>query len=189
MGPIFGLRFVEGEEGGAVSAPAEGDAETAPAEDTDTTTVEGSESDAEASDDDSDTVDWEAKYKAAIEHSRKWEDRAKANKAAADKLAELEAGTKTETDQLRAELAEARQAASRFKVASANGLSDEDAELFLTASDEEGLEAQAKRLIELSEKKKPKRSVAIDDESRDRTPPAPSLKTGHDLWARLKANS
>lgn len=186
MGPVW-LRFVEGEEGGAVSAPAEGDAETAPAEDTDTTAVEDSTTDAEASGEESGAVDWEAKYKAAIEHSRTWEERAKSNKAAADKLKELEDGVKTETDTLRSELAEARREATRFKVASAHGLSAEDAALFLTADGEEAMEAQAKRLIELSEKKKPKRTVEVPDESRDRTPPAPSLNTGHELWNRLKS--
>lgn len=37
------------------------------------------------------SVDWEAKYKEAIQHSREWETRAKSNKNAADELAQLKA--------------------------------------------------------------------------------------------------
>lgn len=54
------------------------------------------------------TVDWQAKYEAMREHSREWEQRAKANKAAADELQELKAAQMSEQEKLtaRAEAAE-----------------------------------------------------------------------------------
>lgn len=55
-------------------------------------------------------IDWQAKYEAMREHSREWEARAKANKAAADELQELKAAQMTEQEKLtaRAEAAEAK---------------------------------------------------------------------------------
>ena len=43
-------------------------------------------------------VDWEAKYKDAIAHSREWEKRAKDNKAAADELEKLKQSQMSETE-------------------------------------------------------------------------------------------
>nr|DAV64849.1 MAG TPA: Major head protein [Bacteriophage sp.] len=53
-------------------------------------------------------TDWEAKYRDAISHSREWESRAKANKAAADELEALKQSQLSETEKLthRAEKAE-----------------------------------------------------------------------------------
>lgn len=58
-------------------------------------------------------TDWKAKYEAMREHSREWEQRAKANKAAADELQEIKAAQMTEQEKLtaRAEAAEAKLAA------------------------------------------------------------------------------
>ena len=52
--------------------------------------------------------DWKAKYEAMREHSREWEQRAKANKAAADELQEIKAAQMSEQEKLtaRAEAAE-----------------------------------------------------------------------------------
>ncbi|PWL79016.1 MAG: hypothetical protein DBY20_03830 [Coriobacteriia bacterium] len=52
--------------------------------------------------------DWEAKYKAAMAHSREWEKKAKANQGAADELEKLREGQQTELEkaQARAEAAE-----------------------------------------------------------------------------------
>lgn len=76
-------------------------------------------------------------------------------KAKAEKLDEIEAANKSEIEKA----AEARTAAEqraakaeadalRWKVAASHGISDEDAELFLTGTDEETLTRQAKRLGE-----------------------------------------
>lgn len=56
------------------------------------------------------TTDWQAKYEAMREHSREWERKAKANKAAADELEQLKAAQMTEQEKLtaRAEAAEAK---------------------------------------------------------------------------------
>lgn len=43
-------------------------------------------------------VDWEAKYKDAIAHSREWEKRAKDNKAAADELKQLKQSQMSEAE-------------------------------------------------------------------------------------------
>lgn len=55
-------------------------------------------------------VDWEAKYKEAVEQSRKWEGRAKANKEKADRWDAYQQEGMTEAEKLakRAEAAEAR---------------------------------------------------------------------------------
>lgn len=58
-------------------------------------------------------VDWEAKYKEAVAQSRKWEDRAKANKDKADRWDAQQQEGMTEVEKLtkRAEEAEAKLAA------------------------------------------------------------------------------
>jgi predicted ATP-dependent protease len=93
-------------------------------------------------------IDWKAK-------AREWEKRAKENKSAADRLAELEEANKTEAQKTAERLAAAEKAAadaladaSRFKIAAKFNISDEDAELFLTGADEETLTRQAERLAE-----------------------------------------
>ena len=43
-------------------------------------------------------IDWEAKYKEALGHSRDWEKKAKANKAAADELEKLKESQMSETE-------------------------------------------------------------------------------------------
>lgn len=74
-------------------------------------------------------------------------------KSKADKFDQLEEANKSEQQKLtdRAEAAEqaaekAQAEALRFKVASKHGISDEDAELFLTGTDEDTLTKQAQRL-------------------------------------------
>lgn len=77
----------------------------------------------------------------------------KSLKAKAQRLDEIEDAQKSEAQraaeriaELEAQANEAKRDALRFKVASKHGISDEDAELFLTASDEETLTKQAERL-------------------------------------------
>jgi hypothetical protein len=94
------------------------------------------------------TTDWKAK-------AREWERRAKENKSAADELAALKQSQMSEAERTAARLAEleqqaqaARSEALRYRVATRYGISDDDAELFLTAGDEETLERQARALSE-----------------------------------------
>jgi hypothetical protein len=93
-------------------------------------------------------VDWKAK-------AREWEKRAKENKSAADELVALRQAQMSESERTSARLVElereaqtARSEALRYRVATRYGIGDEDAELFLTATDEETLERQAKALAE-----------------------------------------
>ncbi|PJM72342.1 helicase [Bifidobacterium primatium] len=78
-------------------------------------------------------MDWEAKYREAVSHSREWEKRAKDNKAAADELQQLKEAQMTEqqkaearTAKLQKELdalkAEKQAAAWRSQVAEETGL-------------------------------------------------------------------
>ena len=98
-------------------------------------------------------TDWEAKYRETLAEARKHEKRAKENGAAARRLAEIEESQKTEAQRqseriaaLGAEAAEARADALRMRVAAKHGISEDDAALFLTASDEETVTRQAVRL-------------------------------------------
>jgi len=85
--------------------------------------------------------------------SRENEDRAKANAKAAERLAEIEEANKTEAEKaaerLRAaetDATTARSEALRLRVAAKHGISEEDADLFLTGTDEATLTKQAERL-------------------------------------------
>lgn len=75
-------------------------------------------------------------------------------KKAAKRLQELEDEGKTENQRLtdrisglEGELTSARREALVFRISAAHGIGDEDAELFLTGSDEETLTRQAERLV------------------------------------------
>lgn len=102
---------------------------------------------------------FDADYVAKLrKEAAKYRTEAKANADAAKKLAEIEESTKTEQQKLEERLAEAQQAADqaraealRFKIASKFGVSDEDAELFLTGTDEDTLTKQAERLAARNE--------------------------------------
>ena len=95
-------------------------------------------------------TDWKAE-------ARKWEQRAKDNKSAADELATLKNSQKTESERLAEALAEAKTEAEQVpgKVSEAlrshlvkiHEISDEDAELFLTSTDPEVLLKQAERFV------------------------------------------
>ena len=98
-----------------------------------------------------DSIDWKAE-------ARKWESRAKDNKSAADRLAAIEEANKSEAQRAAERLATAEKAAAdamaealRFKIAAKFSVSDEDAELFLTGTDEETLTRQADRLARRAE--------------------------------------
>lgn len=91
----------------------------------------------------------------------KYRTEAKANAAAAEELAQIKEAQKTEAQKAADRLAEAEAkataaeaAAVRWKVAAKYGVSDEDADLFLTGTDEETLTKQAQRLTGLAEERK-----------------------------------
>lgn len=65
----------------------------------------------------------------------------------AEKLSKEEKSAKEAAD-ARSEAEQARAEALRWRIAARHGISDEDAELFLTGSDEETLTRQAERLTE-----------------------------------------
>ena len=105
-------------------------------------------------------IDWKAK-------AREWEKRAKENKTAADELASIREAQKSDAEKqaervaaLETEAQAARVEALRFKVAAKHGIADEDAELFLTGSDEETLTRQATRLVERESDRKKQGNVA-----------------------------
>lgn len=93
------------------------------------------------------TVDfWKAK-------AREQEKRAKENAEAAKRLSEIEESNKTEVQKaadritsLEREVSTAKAEALRFKIAAKFNVTDEDADLFLTGTDEETLTKQAERL-------------------------------------------
>lgn len=132
------LRFIEGTDGGAATAPQATDEQQPTAE---------QES---ASED----VDYKAKYEAMKAHSREWEAKAKANIAAAKKLQELEDAGKSELEKLGEQLTASQQAnvelqakLDRLTIAGEHGISPKDAELFLRG-DKDTMVAQAKALAE-----------------------------------------
>jgi len=91
--------------------------------------------------------------------AREQEKRAKENAAARLELDELKKAQLSTEEKLAQELGEAAQRAAqaeaeavRWRIAAKYGISDEDAELFLTGSDEETLARQAGRFKELAVK-------------------------------------
>lgn len=77
-------------------------------------------------------------------------------KQAAAELQQIKDAQKTDAEKtadqiaaLQAELAESKATAVRARIQASHGISDEDAELFLTATDEAALEKQAKALAAL----------------------------------------
>ena len=97
---------------------------------------------------------FDADYVAKLrQEAARYRTEAKANAEAAKKLSEIEDAQKSEVEkaaeriaELEKQASEAQREALRFKVASKHGISDEDADLFLTGSDEETLTKQAERL-------------------------------------------
>lgn len=136
------LRFIEGAGDGPVSADDGAQPATPPAD------AGGGE------------TDWKAEAERWKQHSRTWEDRAKANSEARKRLDEIEDSNKSELEKLQEQLkAEAERVAEfeqkatlaekarvRADIASEFGISKEDRELFLTADDEDTLRKQAEKL-------------------------------------------
>lgn len=126
-------------------------ADVAPAQDA----AEGQQNDTEQAPGWDDLFDGEdpRKVREALDNSRKWEKRAKDNKAAADRLAELEAERMTDAERHEARIkaaeeraAELEAANDRKAVAIEHGLSAEDAALLDHMTDVDAMHAVAKRL-------------------------------------------
>lgn len=105
--------------------------------------------------------DYKALYEASVKESRKWEERAKANKGKADKWDELSAGSDSIEERIAALESEnkaMKDAKSRqelvAKVAAATGL-PESLVATLNGEDEEALTAQAKAIADLKPKGAP----------------------------------
>lgn len=118
----------------------------------DTTAVEADPAEAPAQE-----IDWKAKFEETQAHSRKWEERAKANADAAKRLSEIEESSKTDAqrqaeaiEKANADLAEARAELARIsvekiraEVANAKGVPAH----LLVGSDQAEFEASADALI------------------------------------------
>ena len=99
--------------------------------------------------------DWEAKYKEALGHSRDWEKKAKANKAAADELEKLKESQMSETEKAakRTQELEAQVAAYKAKEQQADWKAQVSAETGVPADVIEGdsleaMQSHAKRIHE-----------------------------------------
>lgn len=122
--------------------------------DTDSGTADPAESQEDTQDTEPKTFDAEYVDKLRKENA-KYRTEAKANAEAAKRLAQLEESQKTEAEKQAEKIAElekqiegATVQAVRARMAAKYQIAPEDADLFLTGSDEETVEAQAKRLSE-----------------------------------------
>src|SRR5690606_24531063 len=79
--------------------------------------------------------------------AQKWMDAEEANKSEIERAREEAANATAAAEAARTE-------ALRYRIANKHKSSDEDAEVFLTASDEEALERQATRLAEIADAKR-----------------------------------
>ena len=121
---------------------------------------------------------FDAEYvKKLREEAAKYRTEAKANAEAAKRLAEIEEATKSEAEKTAERLAAAERAAEiaraealRFKIASRFQIDDEDADLFLTGTDEETLTKQAERLSQRSDARK-KQGNHVPREGTNTPPP------------------
>lgn len=100
-------------------------------------------------------TDWKATSRLWERRAKDNKDRADANEAAAQRLAQIEgeqgaaeAKNAERITELENKLAAAERTALVARVQASHGVSDEDAALFLTGEDEKTLNAQAKRLAE-----------------------------------------
>lgn len=121
-----------------------------------------------------DAKTFDADYVAQLrKEAAKYRTEAKANAEAAKRLAEIEESQKSEAQKaadraaaLEAERDQAVIAGLRYKIAAQHRISDEDAELFLTGTDEETLQRQAERL------------AARDEDAGRPRPPKPDQNQG-----------
>lgn len=94
-----------------------------------------------------------ADYKDVKAKADRLDELEKANKSEAEKFAERIAALESENSRIQSE-------ALRSRIQAKHGISDEDAALFLTGTDEDSLTAQAKRLAEREADRKKRGGVA-----------------------------
>lgn len=136
----------------------------------------------------------EAYVKKLRDEAAKYRTEAKANADAAKRLAEIEEANQTEAEKQAKRLAdletEAKQAkaeALRFKIAAKFSVTDEDADLFLTGSDEETLTKQAERLAARNEEAGKPRAPKPDP-NQGRTPNGAPLDPRSADLAQIEAD-
>lgn len=116
----------------------------------------------------SDSKTFDAEYVEKLrKEAAKYRTEAKANAEAAKKLADLEESQKSEVQkaadakaQAEKDRDDARAEALRLRIATKHGISDEDADLFLTGTDEDTLTRQAERLAGRESERKKQGNVA-----------------------------
>ena|SRR5690349_10708402 len=100
-------------------------------------------------------------------------------------------GAKTAEDRI-TELEKSIEAANREalkrRVQAAHSISDEDAELFLTGTDEESLTAQAKRLADREGERKKKNNVSPREGNHPKSGEDPTREFTRNLFARANAD-
>lgn len=109
--------------------------------------------------------------------------KARLDEIEAEKLSKEERAAKEAAD-AKAEAQAARREALRWRIAARHGISDEDAELFLTGGDEQTLNQQAERLAERAKETAPAVGVYVPQSGHQ--PSAPALN-GDDLEQALRA--
>jgi hypothetical protein len=136
---------------------------------------------------------FDADYVAKLrKEAARYRTEAKANADAAKRLAEIEEANKSEIEKANDAKTEAEQRAARaesealrWKVAAKHGISDEDAELFLTGTDEETLTKQAKRLADRVADRKKTGNVVPKEGTTPREPPEDEMRAfARDLFQR-----
>lgn len=101
--------------------------------------------------------------------------KAEGAKTAEERMAELEK-----------EIAATKREAMRRRVQAAHGISDEDADLFLTGTDEDSLTAQAKRLAEREDQRKKQNNVSPREGTTPKSGPDDERAFARDLFASAK---
>lgn len=121
---------------------------------------------------------FDAEYVAKLRsEAAEYRTKAKANADAADELARIKESQKTEAEKAAERLAEleaenltTKAELIRLRVASKHGISAEDAELFLTGTDEDSLIKQAERLAAMEPAKKPRGSYVPNEGKNPNSP-------------------
>jgi hypothetical protein len=115
----------------------------------------------------------------------------KAKYADYDDLKAKAEGAKTAEDrisELEKSIESANREAMRRRVQAAHGISDEDADLFLTGADEESLTAQAKRLADRESERKKQNNVSPREGTNPKASEDPMRDFARGLFERAKTD-
>lgn len=154
-------------------------AETDPTPQAEPTPTDTAQADPKGTDPAANPVDWESRYNDLKAHSRKWEDRAKRNEAAAKELAEIKQSQMSEAEKAaeavkRAEEAEAAKQEAEAKLARMSLVQKVSSEknvpsALLQGDTEEELEASADALLAFAGSIPPQ--IPQDQGGAGKTPP------------------